>query len=187
MVKKRKTQSNRVHKTLKKHISKMGWQARLVTGMAIVAVLAVSAFAVLKTAYAATYNHNEVLITDAAEARVWDVIVETEGNTIRIQFDYDLANGATQATVDAALYDQRSFGSTTVTGPGHYDATLTEIPDGSYFISIVISGNPVYFLADPGPSNQPLIISIPDSKKSQNGTPTVRYIKHYYHQQQQDF
>ncbi|TAL14023.1 hypothetical protein EPN95_04335 [Patescibacteria group bacterium] len=145
------------------------------------------AFAVINKSYATSPFGSDVPITSTAEAEVSNVIVEASaGNTIRVQFDYNLANGAVYAVVDAALLGQRSFGQTEVTGPGHYDQTITGAADGTYYIAIMISGNPTYVLGDPGPANQPLIITLPITNKS-NGGRNIWRTEQYFHMQKQYF
>jgi len=156
-----------------------------IAGVAIAVVCTVT---VINNTYATSQFGNNVPITSAAEADVSNVTVEvSSGNSIRVQFDYALANGATSATVDAALNDQLSFGATTVTGSGHYDQTVTNIADGKYYIALVISGNPDYVLGDPGPSNQPLVITLPDTTFGSNGGHNIYHIERYFHKQKQSF
>lgn len=96
------------------------------------------------TAFAATPIN--VPLSPTAQASANNVIVTVTGSDVRVQFDYDLVNGATTATVDAALNGKQSFGPVTVTGPGHYDATLSLVTNGTYTIYIFITGNPDFLV-----------------------------------------
>ncbi len=127
---------------------------------------------------------NSVPLVSTAQASVSNVQVATLGNTVNVQFDYDLANGAESAYVDAALAGQRSFNTAIVNGPGHYDETLTEVADGTYYIAIIISGNPDYLLGDSGPANKLLTITLPETQKTENGDPFVRTIRKFFHHTQ---
>lgn len=150
--------------------------------------ISVCAFAVINNSYATGVISNAVPITSTAGADVSNVTVETlANNSIRVQFDYVLANSATQATVDVALNDQLSFGPTTVTGPGHYDQTVSNLANGKYFLAMMISGNPDYILGDPGPSNQPLVINFPATNNKSNGGNNLMNIEKFFHKQKQYF
>jgi hypothetical protein len=89
--------------------------------------------------------------------------------------------------VDVALNDQLSFGPTTVTGPGHYDQTINGLADGKYYLAMIISGNPDYLLGGPGPSNQPLTITLPDTSSKSKGGHNVMHIEKFFHKQKQYF
>jgi len=167
----------------------IGKPAMIIMGVAAVIAITVSAFALIGTTYATgASKNNDVPITSTAQASVSNVSIDvSDNNTIRVQFDYALANGATQATVDIALGDNFSLGQVTVTGSGHYDQTTGSLPDGTYFVAILISGNPDYVLGDPGPSNQPLTITLPDTAAKLHGGHDVFNIEKFFHKQKQDF
>jgi hypothetical protein len=114
----------------------------------------------------------QVQYSNTAQATVQNITVEPDGNSINVQFDYDLRGTATSATVDAALNDQQSFGVTNVTGPGHFNQTLTDLPNGTDTIWIIISGNPDYELAVTGcgSSNQPFTVTLPSAATTTGGT-----------------
>ena len=165
----------------------MGKSTKILVAALVVLSIGVGTFAMINNSYASGSFGNEVPITSTAEAQVSNVTVETSANnTVRVQFDYDLANGAPYAVVDAALLNQQSFGQTNVTGPGRYDQTINGIADGKYYITIIISGNPSYVLGDPGPSNQPLIITLPPTGNSRGGR-NIWHIEKYFHTQKQYF
>jgi hypothetical protein len=150
--------------------------------------IGVCAFAVINNSYATGTFGNDVPITSTAGADVSNVTVSIlANNSIRAQFDYVLANSATQATVDIALNDQLSFGPATVTGPGHYDQTISNLADGKYYLAMIISGNPDYILGDPGPSNQPLVINFPATNNQSNGGNNLMNIEKFFHKQGQYF
>ncbi len=101
----------------------------------------------------------DVPLTPTAQASAKNVLVTVTGTDIRVQFDYDLANGAPSATVDIALNDRQSFGIVSVTGPGRYDQTITNVLPGSYSLFAVISGMvPDYPLKDPATGQQQVIV-----------------------------
>jgi|GEM_PF-1572837 len=167
----------------------IGKPAMIIMGVAAVIAITVSAFALIGTTYATgAPKNNDVPITSTAQASVSNVSIDvSDNNTIRAQFDYALANNATQATVDMALGDNFSLGQVTVTGSGHYDQTTNALPDGTYFVAIIISGNPDYVLGDPGPSNQPLTITLPDTAAKSHGGHNVFNIEKFFHKQKQYF
>lgn len=153
-----------------------------------VVAIGVSAFTIINTSYATGKPSDAVPVVSTAAADVSNVTVQTSvNNTIRVQFDYVLANGATQGMVDIALNDQLSFGPVAVTGPGHYDQTLSNLANGKYFLAMVISGNPDYILGDPGPSNQPLVIEFPAANNNSNGGNNLMNIEKFFHKQKQYF
>ena len=142
----------------------------------------------MNDSYASGSFNNGVPITATAGADVSNITVETSANnTIRVQFDYVLASNATQATVDIALNDQLSFGPTTITGLGHYDQTVSNLADSKYKLAMIISGNPDYILGDPGPSNQPLVITFPDALSKSNGGNNIMHVEKLFHKQKQYF
>jgi len=132
-------------------------------------------------------NSNNVPLTSVAESSASNISVATQGNTINVQFDYDLVNGAQSAIVSAALSAQRAFDPVIVTGPGRYSETLTNVKDGTYYITIVLSGNPQYALGDPDKPKKVLFVTIPDSQKTKNGDPFVRDIRKFFRQQGNNF
>lgn len=116
-----------------------------------------------------------VPVTASSKVSVGEVIVSLIGNDIRVRFDYDLVNGATTGEVDAVLKQRQSFGPVVVTGPGHYDKTIQNLPDGDYSIFIFSSGNPDYLIGDNGPSNKPLVVTLPEGERPENmGTQFLR-------------
>ena len=129
-----------------------------------------------------------VLVSATSHAKVTDVVVSTVDNDVRVQFNYEVANGAASADIDATLNEQRSIGFKTITGPGRYDETITNVPDGNYGLYLYISGNPNYLVADPGPSNQPLVITLPaGTKKYGMGDQMMRWFRQYFHAEQKLF
>ena len=131
---------------------------------------------------------NDVPIVSTAEAAVSNVLVTAENNDITVQFDYDLANGASSAVIDAVLNQQQSLGQVFVTGPGMYIATERGLPDGNYGVYLFISGNPDYLTGDPGPSNQPMIVTLPAGSNTFGmGDQIMRDFRQYFHAQQRLF
>ena len=146
-------------------------------------ITSVGLLAAQNFAYAAQPS-NEVPIASTAQAAVSNVLVTAENNDITVQFNYDLANGASSAVIDAVLNQQRSLGQVEVTGPGMYIATERGLPDGNYGVYLFISGNPDYLTGTPGPSNQPLIVTLPaGTKKFGMGEQMMRDFRQYFHSQ----
>ena len=106
-----------------------------------------------------TSTPQNVPVTASSQAKVTNIVVTATRNDIRVQFDYALVNGATTATVDASLQTQQSFGPVAISGPGHFDETLTGVNNGSYSISIISTGNPDYEVVNT--TGQPLVITLP--------------------------
>lgn len=159
-----------------------------ITVIVAATLIAVAAVVTTNASRASATQYSEVPLVSTAQARTTNVIVSASDNTIRVEFDYALANGATSAVVDASLQNQQSFGVTEITGPGHYDQTLTDLPDGNYSVFIVISGNPPFLLGDSGPSSQPMVISLPSTTPPiSNGDQFVRDMRKIYHKQNQQF
>ncbi|MDB5166905.1 MAG: hypothetical protein JWN26_50 [Candidatus Saccharibacteria bacterium] len=172
--------SNKVN-AKKKIISK---PTKIILAALTLVTIGVCTFAVINNSYAKGGPNNGVPISSSAEAEISNVTVDVSaGNSVRVQFDYVLANGATQALVDAALNYQQSFGAVLVTGPGHYDQTISNAADGTYFIELLISGNPAYILGDPGPSNQPLVVTLPDTTSQSNGGHNILHVEKFFHKQ----
>lgn len=179
---------NKNPKKLSKKITAMKLHTKIVSAVVAVVIVVVGVIAVINTSQAQGVKESDsVPLVSTAQAQVTNVKVGTLGNTVNVQFDYDLVNGADSATVDAALAGQRSFDPVIVTGPGHYDKTLTDVADGTYYIAIIISGNPDYLLGDPSPANKPLVFTIPETNKTSNGDMFVRTVRHFFHQQQKQF
>ena len=149
--------------------------------------LMVGAYAIVNTtSVEGARDTGSVPLASTAQASVTNVDVRTIENSINVQFDYDLVNGAESSYVDAALSSRMSFGPTIVTGPGHYNQTVTGLADGTYYISIIISGNPDYVLGEPSKANKPLFITLPETEKTKNGDPFVRTIRQFFHHQKKD-
>ncbi len=162
--------------------------SKVIIGAFTVLAIAVCTVAIISKSYATGQPTNDVPITSTAQAEVSNVVVDASANnTIRVQFDYVLANGFSSATVDAAPSSQQSFGQTQVTGQGHYDQTLTGLADGKYYITIIISGNPDYLVGDPGPANQPLVITLPTTASNNNGGRNIWHIEKFFHKQKKYF
>jgi len=136
---------------------------------------------------AAVVPKSEIQYLSSAEATVENVVVTTEGNSIRVEFDYNLRGQATSAYVDAALNNQRSFLPILIDGPGHYNQVITDLPAGDYAIYIVISGNPNTLLGEEGPSNQPLIITFSPAGDVEKNSATEKLIRKSFHKQHQFF
>lgn len=156
-------------------------------------LMAVAAFSVLvgglvAQPVGATPKKFDIQYASTAEATVQNIDVTAEGNTVRAQFDYDLRGTATSATVDIALNDQLSVGQVEVTGPGHYDQTLTDLPDGSYSVYVIISGDPDYLLHECGQANQPMILTLPSTAApASHSSDFVKSTRHSYHWQHRYF
>lgn len=184
----KKTTQKKTAKKQSKKLTLTKVHKRIVGLFVGVAAITIGVIAIVNTTSVQGVKETDsVPLVSTAQASVTNVQVGTVGNTVNVQFDYDLANGAESATVDAALSSQRSFNPVIVTGPGHYNETLTDTPDGTYYIAIVISGNPDYVLGDPSPANKPLFITLPETEKTSNGDPFVRTIRKFFHHQQKDF
>jgi len=123
---------------MKKLLSKIS--KLLIALVSVITVFAPSA------AFAATPIN--VPLTAASQASVNNIVVTTSSNSVRVQFDYALVNGATTATVDAALNDTMSIGQTVITGAGHYDVTQTNVASGTYTVYIISSGNDDFLVPD---------------------------------------
>ncbi|CAN5300921.1 hypothetical protein BH10BAC4_BH10BAC4_12560 [soil metagenome] len=185
---KKTTSPKKSTKRLSKKLASMKMHTKIVTVFVAAVVVTIAAIGIANTtAVEGAKDSTSIPLTASAQASVSDVSVTTIGNTINVQFDYDLANGATTATVDAALSSRRSFNSVNVTGPGHYYETLTDVADGTYYIGIAITGNPQYVLGDAGPANKTMFITIPDTQKTKNGDPFIRHIRKFFHSQSKDF
>lgn len=182
---KAKTKRTTSRKTTAKKLPTMSRQLKIVVLAAALFLGGVTSAALINRVYADSPK-NDVPLAETAQARIWNVSLELEPGTIRVQFDYDLANGATTAVVDAALVGAMSFNQNTVTGPGHYDEKVTGLPDGTYYVALIISGSPDYILGDSGPSNQPFAVTFPDGTLKPNN-PSVKQIRKFYHSQQQLF
>ena len=161
---------------------------KLAIGAFIIGVIASLGFlAAQNPAYAAKPS-NDVQISSTSDASVSNFAVTVVDNDIRVQFNYELANGATSAVIDAVLNQAFSMGQTTITGSGFYDQTVTGLPDGNYAVFLFISGNPDFLTADPGPSNQPSIIRISaEGRKFGMGDRMMRDFRQYFHAQQRLF
>ncbi len=133
--------------------------AGLLTGLVVITTPAATAAAVAPCPTQGTTAPQNVPVTASSQVQVTNVVVTATGNDIRVQFDYALVNGATTATVDASLQTQQSFGPVVVSGPGHFDETLTGVSNGSYSIFIVSTGNPDYEVVNT--TSQPLVITLP--------------------------
>lgn len=126
------------HFTMKKLLSKI--LKPLIALVSVVTVLAPSA------AFAATPIN--VPVTASSQVSVTNIVVTTSSTSVRVQFDYALVNGATTATVDAALNDTMSIGQTVITGSGHYDVTQSNVASGTYTVYIISSGNDDFLVPD---------------------------------------
>jgi len=173
---------------LSKKVASMKMHTKIISGVLAVMAITIGVVAVVNATLAqAARKSDSVPLTSTAQASASAIRVATLGNTINVQFDYDLVNGAESAIVTAALSSQRAFDPVIVTGPGRYNETLTDVADGTYYISLVLSGNPHYALGDPGPANKVLFITIPDTQKTKSGDPFVREIRKFFHHQQKNF
>lgn len=166
----------------------MKMHTKIVSACVVVILVAIGAYAIVNTTSAeGARDKGSVPLASTAQASVTNVQVTTIGNSINVQFDYDLANDAESSYVDVALSSRRSFNPAIVTGPGRYNETLTDIANGTYYLAIIISGNPDYVLGDPSPANKPLFITLPETEKTKNGDPFVRTIRQFFHHQKKDF
>jgi hypothetical protein len=182
------TSRKKVTKKLSKKVASMRLHAKIISVFAVLAVITVGVITIVNTTSVQGVKETDAIpLVSTAQAEVKNVRVATLGNAVNVQFDYDLVNGAEGAYVDAALSGRRSFNPTFVTGPGRYNETLTEVADGTYYILIVISGNPDYVLGDPGPGNKTLFITLPETEKTKNGDPFVRTIRNFFHHQHKKF
>jgi hypothetical protein len=150
-------------------------------------VTSLTLLAAQNLAYAAK-PQDGIPVTSTADASVTRFAVAAAGNDITVQFNYDLENGARSAVIDAVLNQQQSMGQLTIYEPGTYIATERNLPDGNYAVYLFISGNPDYLTGDPGPSNQPYIVTLPaGSKKFGMGDRMMRDFRQYFHAQQKLF
>lgn len=163
------------------------WNSFIVVFMSAVLTVSMLMLIVARSSVSAG-EYSEVPVSATSEAKVTNVVVSAVDNEIRVQFDYELANGATSATVDAALQTGFSFQPLTITGSGKYDALISDLPDGNYSIFIVISGNPDFLIGNVEPSSQPMVITLPASAPDiSNGDQYVRDMRKIYHQQKHYF
>ena len=175
-------------KKLSQSFASTKMHTKIVSAFVAVIALTVGAYAIVHTtSVQGARDDGSIPLASTAQASVTNVEVTTTGNSINVQFDYDLANGAESSYVDVALSSRMSFNPNIVTGPGHYNETVTDLADGTYYLAIIISGNPDYVLGDTGPANKPLFITLPETKKTKNGDPFVRTVRHFFHHQKKDF
>ena len=104
-----------------------------------------------------------VPLTASSQASANNIVVTSSGTSVRVQFDYALVNGATTATVDAALNDNFSLGQTVITGSGHFDVTISNLANATYTVYIISSGNDDYLVPKSAGSTQPLQVVIGSS------------------------
>lgn len=166
----------------------MKMHTKIVSAFIAVIAITIGAYAIVNTtSVEGARDTGSVPLASTAQASVTNVDVRTIGNSINVQFDYDLVNGADSSYVDVALSSRMSFNPNFVTGPGHYNETITDLADGTYYLSIIISGNPDYVLGESSKANKPLFITLPETEKTKNGDPFVRTIRQFFHQQKKDF
>jgi len=110
--------------------------------LTIVMALAVTVLSVFSGATANAAQVVNVPVTASSQVAITNVTLSTTSTSARAQFDYALVNGATSAFVDVTVDQQQSFDYTTVTGPGHYDVTLSGITvtNSTQFV-IISAGN----------------------------------------------
>ena len=95
-----------------------------------------------------------VPVTASSQVAVTNITETTTSTSVRVQFDYALVNGATAGIVDAAINDTQSFGQVTVTGPGHFDETLSGLTANSNSkVYVLSSGNPDFLIPNNSCSN----------------------------------
>jgi hypothetical protein len=165
---------NRTHKTKEEYMKQS--LRNLVGGT--ITLLFVALFGVT-AAHAATVPVNEP-VTAASQVAITNITAAVSGNSVRVQFDYALVNGATTAVVDAALNDQFSFGQVTVTGPGHFDETLSNLNSNTYTLYVISTGNNDYLIP-----NTTLVVGTPTPPANNNCNffaQLLKYVSQYFKQ-----